>query len=108
MSLQEPQRDHARTRPAWQAPATELIGREEALAHEAESAEVAAARDAFVGLRRQLVSLRAEVYPTLTYALVQCHSSWLVTVRFGDGWAGESQASSVLGNGHRASWQLHD
>lgn len=71
--------------PARQAPATELIGREEALAHEAESAEVAAARDAFVGLRRQLVSLRAEVNPTLAYTLMQCYSCWLVAVRFGDG-----------------------
>ncbi len=50
------------TRPA-QAPAMELIGREEALLHEAESAEVADARDAFADLRRQLVSLRAEVPP---------------------------------------------
>lgn len=49
---------------AWQAPAVELIGREEALLHEAESAEVAAARDTFAALRRQLVSLRAEVCAT--------------------------------------------
>ncbi|KAK9827699.1 hypothetical protein WJX81_001629 [Elliptochloris bilobata] len=42
------------------APPVELIGREEALLHEAESEEVAAARDAFAALRRQLVSLRAE------------------------------------------------
>ncbi len=41
----------------------ELIGREEALLHEAESVEVAVARNAFADLRRQLVSLRAEVPP---------------------------------------------
>lgn len=45
---------------APQAPPLELIGREKALLHEAESAEVAAARDAFAALRCQLVSLRAE------------------------------------------------
>ena len=55
-----------------QAPPLELIGREEALLHEAESAEVAAARDAFAALRRQLVSLRAEARQPCCFVGASC------------------------------------